>query len=84
MAHAVGDGFLRNQLDTLLSLRQSTAKSGPLKYREGPTGPFLLMHINQTPVRLFRVCLFYVKSICVKSHIIVFKKVELDRRNGYI
>ena len=48
-AHAVGDGFLRNQLDTLLSLRQSTAKSGPLKHREGPTGPFLLMHINQTP-----------------------------------
>ncbi|EBA0372309.1 hypothetical protein FGS48_17325 [Salmonella enterica] len=30
------------------------------------------------------LCLFYVKSIYVKSHIIVVKKVELDRRNGYI
>ncbi|EIQ20698.1 putative transposase [Shigella flexneri K-315] len=30
------------------------------------------------------ICLFYVKSIYVKSHIIVVKKVELDRRNGYI
>jgi len=30
------------------------------------------------------LCLFYVKSIYVKSHIIVVKKVELDRRNEYI
>ncbi|APV74048.1 hypothetical protein DZF40_00080 [Salmonella enterica] len=39
----------------------------------------------QLPIHHFpHLCLFYVKSIYVKSHIIVVKKVELDRRNGYI
>ncbi|EBX3888765.1 hypothetical protein DRU97_12230 [Salmonella enterica subsp. enterica serovar Fann] len=39
----------------------------------------------QLPIHHFsHLCLFYVKYIYVKSHIIVVKKVELDRRNGYI
>jgi DHA1 family bicyclomycin/chloramphenicol resistance-like MFS transporter len=83
LADAVGDGILRNQLHSLLSLRQRPQKR-LIKHTSGPNRAFLLMHINQTFVRLPCVCLFYVKSICVKSHIIVFKKVELDRRNGYI
>ncbi|PDO87630.1 hypothetical protein BK796_09235 [Kosakonia pseudosacchari] len=47
------------------------------------TLPFLI-HVNQKQLTFTRICLFYVKSISVKSHIIVVKKVELDRRNGYI
>ncbi|EFN9756972.1 hypothetical protein DWG93_07775 [Escherichia coli] len=44
----------------------------------------LLMHINHKSINPPVICLFYVKSIYVKSHIIVVKKVELDLRNGYI
>ncbi|EFH2786557.1 hypothetical protein G3Z75_000702 [Escherichia coli] len=44
----------------------------------------LLMHVNHKSIIPPDICLFYVKSIYVKSHIIVVKKVELDRRNGYI
>jgi DHA1 family bicyclomycin/chloramphenicol resistance-like MFS transporter len=55
----------------------------PTKTQRRP-GRAFFVDAYQPPVRLCRVCLFYVKSICVKSHIIVFKKVELDRRNGYI
>lgn len=32
----------------------------------------------------FRNCLFFVKSIYVKSHTFVVKKVELDRIKRYI
>lgn len=45
--------------------------------------PFLI-HINQNRHTFRHVCFFYVKSINVKSHIIVVKKVELDLINGYI
>ncbi|UJD96879.1 hypothetical protein FS593_14620 [Lelliottia amnigena] len=53
------------------------------KFKGTKTVPFL-MRVNQTDVCLPRDCFFYVKSIYVKSHIVVVKKVELDRRNGYI
>ncbi|SUI27809.1 bicyclomycin resistance protein [Salmonella enterica subsp. enterica serovar Derby] len=44
-----------------------------------------IVDVYQLPIHHFpSLCLFYVKSIYVKSHIIVVKKVELDRRNGYI
>ncbi|NTZ47642.1 hypothetical protein C3709_11300 [Lelliottia aquatilis] len=51
---------------------------------KGPMRPLFLTLVNQTLVCLPLVCFFYVKSIYVKSHIVVVKKVELDRRNGYI
>ncbi|PNL55892.1 hypothetical protein CP955_13820 [Enterobacter sp. HN503E2II] len=54
------------------------------KTQRRPGRAFFVDAYQPNPVRLCCVCLFYVKSICVKSHIIVFKKVELDRRNGYI
>ncbi|PVK59247.1 hypothetical protein C4828_15405 [Salmonella enterica subsp. enterica serovar Altona] len=39
-----------------------------------------IVDVYQLPIHHFPpLCLFYVKS-----HIIVVKKVELDRRNGYI
>jgi DHA1 family bicyclomycin/chloramphenicol resistance-like MFS transporter len=68
MAHAVGDGFLRNQLDSLLSLRQSTAKSGSLKADKAGQG--LFVDAYQPNPRSFIPCLFILCKIylCKKSH----------------
>jgi hypothetical protein len=46
--------------------------------------PPSLMHINGSHDRISPICFFYVKCICVKSHTVVVKKVELDLINGYI
>ncbi|CAI8730412.1 hypothetical protein EMIT091MI3_130013 [Kosakonia quasisacchari] len=43
-----------------------------------------MIHVNQKQLTATLICLYYVKSFRVKSHIIVVKKVELERRNGYI
>lgn len=67
----------------LFCLYASRPKNGDLLHNEEAKRLPLLMHVNHKSI-IPDICLFYVKSIYVKSHIIVVKKVELDRRNGYI
>ncbi len=67
----------------LFCLYASRPKKGDLLHNEEAKRLPLLMHVNQNlsfPRYMFILCKI---NLC-KKYIIVVKKVELDRRNGYI
>lgn len=65
--------------------KNAQAALGALSATRWQSQTDFIVDVYQLPIHHFPpLCLFYVKSIYVKSHIIVVKKVELDRRNGYI
>lgn len=66
-------------------LRMRRRRWGTLSATRWQSQTAFIVDAYQLPIHHFpHLCLFYVKSIYVKSHIIVVKKVELDCRNGYI